>query len=414
MEIYQQIWDADQASNGIKPVLNEQMGNDQHGYVVVNEQPTVDQKLNLFSKLVIPQEKQQSYELCTALFDNYSLGQKDVEILTPEETKEMHDFLEFIVDTPPMRIARDYLSTQTGEPYSASRWYQILIDIWFTQFTQSSGRDLSAFEHVVVGEQSASKVSGYHFWYKYYLDDSYHLLNSDDILYLGLKGSNQAENQQVPEVSTISFKWDAFDYKHKKYRPLYKKIGGFFNGCSIEGLMALGTVRFLGAGRAPKEGTINGALYNFKMFRSQNRKHLRTFYPEFVRVIGAPPIEPPTIIITTPGASSAADKGKIRIIAALVNPEGHDPGFETITLLNTSPIPISIDRWRLQDKNNNTLLLENQIPAGQTLQIKLPSNTIQLSNKGGTIKLLDQDAQPIDSVSYTIEQARQQGWTIAF
>ena len=392
MEIYQQIWDADQASNGIKPVLSEQMGNDQ--------------------------EKQQSYELCTALFDNYSLGQKDIEILTPEETQEMHDFLEFIVDMPPMRIARNYLSKQTGESYSVSRWYQILIDIWFTQFTQSSGRDLSAFEHVIVGEQNSSKVSGYHFWYKYYLDDSYHLLNSDDILYLGLKGRNQAENQQVPEVSTISFKWDAFDYKYKKYRPLYKKIGGFFNGCSIEGLMALGSVRFLGAGRAPKEGTINGALYNFKMFRSQNGKHLRTFYPEFVRVIGEPPtpspIEPPTVIITTPGAGSAKDKGKIRIIAALVNPEGHDLGFETITLLNTSPIAIAIDRWHLQDKNNNTLRLENQIPAGQTQQIKLPGNTLQLSNKGGTIKLLNQDAQLIDNVSYTIEQARQQGWTIAF
>ena len=30
---------------------------------------------------------------------------------------------------------------------------------------------LSGFEHVVVGEQEGAKAQGYHFWYKYYLDD---------------------------------------------------------------------------------------------------------------------------------------------------------------------------------------------------------------------------------------------------
>ncbi len=421
MTIYQKIWDEDQSGNGIKPVLNVSEGDPQHGFVVVNEQPVRDQKLKLFTEIVIPDHKLHSYQLCKKLFNNYTLSQSKPERQTPDEDAEIHALLEHIVESRPMIAARDFLTQQTRETYTATRWYKVLLDVWFTQFTQSSGKDLSAFEHVVVGEQSSSKVSGYHFWYKYHLDDSFKLLDNDDIQYLGLKGKNEAENMLVPEVSTISFKWEAFDYEKNIYRPLYKKIGGFFNGCSIEGLMALGTVRFLGAGRAPKEGVVNGSLYNFKMFRSQNGKHMRTFYPEFIKIkdsqdVGTGGTEPVEIIITTPGATNTRETGddQIKIISALVNPEGHDEGLEKVLLFNVTPVPLSVEGWKLLDKNKNSLQLSGTIEAGDTLSIKLPGNTVQLSNKGGVIKLIDAAGKLIDSVTYSKEQVKRQGWSIIF
>jgi poly(U)-specific endoribonuclease len=59
---------------------------------------------------------------------------------------------------------------------------------------------LSGFEHVVVGEQESPKTQGYHFWYKYFLDDGFARqvdspaiefpgLADDRIVYLGSKQS---------------------------------------------------------------------------------------------------------------------------------------------------------------------------------------------------------------------------------
>jgi len=43
-----------------------------------------------------------------------------------------------------------------------------------------------------------------------------------------LKGKNETENILVPEVSTISFKWEAFDYEKNIYRDRYiKKLAAF-------------------------------------------------------------------------------------------------------------------------------------------------------------------------------------------
>jgi hypothetical protein len=51
--------------------------------------------------------------------------------------------------------------------------------------------------------------------------------------------------------------------------------------------------------------------------------------------------------------------------------------------------------------------------AGETLRVTLSKN-VQLSNKGGTITLLNAHANKVDGVSYTQEQASHGGWTVAF
>lgn len=429
MDIYQSIWNADQTANGIKPVSNETQGNAQAGFVVVNEAKTPnDLAHRLFTKVVIPPAKQKTYDLVRKLFNNYSLDQTKPELQNPEEDEEVHKLLEAIVDTPPMRVARDYAALQTGQVYNLGRWYSILKDTWFSRFSTGGNPELSAFEHVIVGEQKQSTANGYHFWYKYFLDDSNGLLFDnqgnplqDSIEYISTAGGNVEQNLLVPEVSTISYRWMAFDYDAGAKRPLFKKVGGFFNGCSIEGLLALGTTRFLLEGSAPKEAIINGALYQLKMHRSDDAKHLRTFYPEFTRTVGDTFVVTPetTTVPESEQISGSSPVGNlpksVRIIAALVNPAGNDEGRETVTLINTTPNALDLTRWKLIDTNRNSFLIANvALAAGQTTQIVLPKNTAQLSNNGGELSLVDAQNAVVDKITYSRLQASQQGFTITF
>ncbi len=405
MDIYQKIWNADQAGNGIRPVLKAAKSDALNGYVVVNELKEAESDHKLFTKVLIPQHKLETYDLCKKLFNNYTLDKTKRETSTLEENQEVHDLLEAIVDTKPMLVARQWMEEQTNEAYSADRWYAILKQIWFTQFDLSSGKDLTGFEHVVVGEQKGGSVSGYHFWYKYWLDDTYNLLDSDDIIYQGTRGGNQEGNILVPEVSTLAYKWYAFDYEAGARRPLFKKIGGFFNGCSIEGLLAIGTIRFLPQGRAPKEATINGAKYNLRLYRSNNNLHLITYYPEFVKQVSPP---------TTPVQPQAVKEG-LKIIAALVNPKGHDAGLEAVTIINISPDAVSVNGWKIEDKNGKTFTISDKtLDPGHAATIVLPPNTAQLSNQGGLILLKNEAGEEVHKVSYNKDQAQRQGWALIF
>lgn len=413
MDIYQKIWNADQEENGIPAILDAAKGDPAVGYVVVNEIKDESPNHQLFTEVVIPEHKMHTYNLCKKLFNNYNLDKTKPEDVTSEETAEMHEFLEAIVDTKPMLVAREWMEQQTGEEYSSERWYNILKEVWFTHYNRSSGRDLTGFEHVVVGEQKQAIVSGYHFWYKYYLDDTFNLLNSDDILYLGTRGDNQDGNLLVPEVSTLSYKWMAFDYQAEARRPLYKKIGGFFNGCSVEGLMAIGTIRFLPQGRAPKEAVINNAKYNLRLYRSDNNKHLTTYYPVFVKQLL--PVGGGGDNGNGSSNNEITAKNNIKMIAALVNPEGHDEGRETVTLINISPADIQMDGWLIEDKNENTFTIPSRLlKAGHSTMIILPKHTAQLSNKGGKIELKCPEGNVVDSVTYAKAQVKEQGWTLVF
>ncbi len=105
--------------------------------------------------------------------------------------------------------------------------------------------------------------------------------------------------------------------------------------------------------------------------------------------------------------------GLVRILAALVNPVGPAPEAETVTLLNPSPQPIDLSGWAIADQHKRKHPLSGSLAAGATRQIPLPQ-TLQLSNKGGIITLLNPQGLKVDGVSYTQAQADREGWTIVF
>lgn len=288
-DIYQQIWDADQTHAGLTAVNVGTAISDtlrQSGYVVVDESQKAGTKHKLISAIHLPEHKATSYALVRKLFNNYTLDQTKSEHNFPEEAKEVQEFLEAVHRTPPMEVARAYVSERLGAAVSPDQWWAILQRVWFEQFSDGNNRDLSGFEHVVVGEQKRGKVQGYHSWYKYYLDEHFRREAGgpevDGIEFLAWK---RPAGDTTPDVATLSFQWRAFDYEAVAFRPLIKPIGGFWIGPSTEGLMAIGTVRFLPEVMAPKRAVVNGFAYNLPLFRSANDRHLRTFYPEFVEEV---------------------------------------------------------------------------------------------------------------------------------
>lgn len=289
-DIYQEIWDADQAGAGLIAVMNGvniDEATEAHGYVVVNEDENATAEHRVIAEVVIPTTKQNSYDLAAILFNNYTLDQTKPESNFPEEEIEVQEFLDTVHKSAPMQVARDFVSAQSGEDVSEDQWWAILQRVWFEQFDDGRNQDLSGFEHVVVGEQKQGKVQGYHFWYKYYMDEHFRRDDATDtetdlIKFLEWKNS---PTDGSPEVVTLSYQWRAFDYKAQAFRNLTKPIGGFWVGPSIEGLLALGTVRFLPEAMAPKKAVINGVKYDLPMFRSPNDRHMRTFYPKFVGMV---------------------------------------------------------------------------------------------------------------------------------
>lgn len=105
----------------------------------------------------------------------------------------------------------------------------------------------------------------------------------------------------------------------------------------------------------------------------------------------------------------------MRIVAALVNPEGSDPGNETVTLINKGVREETLEGWRLEGPNGNSQTLTGKtIRAGDAFRLELDNSQVQLSNKGGRIRLIDRNGKVVHTVAYSKGQARTDGETILF
>jgi uncharacterized protein YukJ len=141
----------------------------------------------------------------------------------------------------------------------------------------------------------------------------------------------------------------------------------------------------------------------FLAFQSQAwHTNDKTGHPEGGHDLGpAPDIRP-----------SEPDK-RVRIVAALVNPMGADPGLETVTLLNTTSAAINLNGWMIADRQKNKQRLMGVLSANSPLVLAL-SPEVQLGNKGGIISLLNDQGLKVDGVSYTKQDAQEEGRTIVF
>jgi poly(U)-specific endoribonuclease len=278
--IYERIWSEDQNVAGVPPVLPDEPRDRADGYVLVDEAAGADPDHRLFPEVVIPERKRPTYELAKALFDNYRVRQRDGEEADRVEAGETLELLEAVAGSRPMAVAREEIARATGRRIGDDELQEILFEVWFRPFDIGRNRDLTGFEHVVVGEANGEAVSGHHFWYRYYLADG--ILGDDRIDWRGTRydgpggrsGRLTPLGRQVPAVVTLAYRW------HTEAGSLLQEIGGFFVGCSPEGLLALGTARFFDRRRG--EMAIGNARIEIVLHRSPDGRSVRTFYPRFV------------------------------------------------------------------------------------------------------------------------------------
>ena len=278
---YQKVWDADQSHRGVPAIGPGERGDAATGFVRVDERGGRDPDHRVIAEVSIPEDKRRTYDLTKALFDNYRLDQTKRENMTQSEAEEMLALLEAITDSAPMEAAKGLLGEINGRTYSRDDFQNLLFDVWFRTYDMGRNVDLSGFEHVVVGEQKQGTVGGYHFWYRYYLDDFGLLGTGDDIDFQGTRYPKRLidAGRATPEVVTLSYRWRAEDHDWGEERPLFKPTGGFWVGCSVEGLMALGLIRFFE--RGPVETVINRVRYEIDLYKSPDQQSIRSYFPIF-------------------------------------------------------------------------------------------------------------------------------------
>ena len=144
-------------------------------------------------------------ELKTVPTESYKKTMDLIHLFNPSTNSNDHRRLQKQID-----VYMDYLSTFEVIKVALARTnttIRQLRDNWF-----GSGR---GFEHIIAGELKGRKVSGYHWWYRYYMDQQKGLVKYVD----SKKGIGD------PNVFIGSFYWDP-----DGSGPLpnsYKKLGGF-------------------------------------------------------------------------------------------------------------------------------------------------------------------------------------------
>lgn len=123
---------------------------------------------------------------------------------------------------------------------------------------------------------------------------------------------------------------------------------------------------------------------------------------------GGPPAAPPKTGRRRPKIGQG-----VRILTADVNPAGDDRGVETVTLHNTTAAPVRLDGWHLDNGEHARLALTGEMAPDARLVVTLPAE-VALSNRGGSILLLDAGGTEVDAVTYTRDQAREEGRTVRF
>ena len=133
-----------------------------------------------------------------------------------------------------------------------------------------------------------------------------------------------------------------------------------------------------------------------------------------------PPVQPaqpgqPAVPVPPTAPPALPAQPSVAIVAALVNPEGEEIGNETVTLLNTLSQPVNLAGWRIEDRDGNGDPLDGvQLRGGEARTIVLTGAGARLGNNGGAISLRNREGLRVHSVTYSAEDAAEQGRTIIF
>jgi uncharacterized protein YukJ len=113
------------------------------------------------------------------------------------------------------------------------------------------------------------------------------------------------------------------------------------------------------------------------------------------------------------GPSPVADPA-VYIERALVNPAGPDERKEVVVIGNATTASVELTGWSIVDKNDKAELLSGALAGGESRRVELTGDAAQLGNKGGTIRLKNASNAQVHAVSYSKDDAKQEGRYIRF
>jgi subtilisin family serine protease len=100
-----------------------------------------------------------------------------------------------------------------------------------------------------------------------------------------------------------------------------------------------------------------------------------------------------------------AQLATVRIVSAMIDPNGADIGHEKISLRNTSTATVNLSGWAIEIKGKKELLTAT-LAGGETKSIELSGTKAKLSNTGATINLLDASQHVVHTVTYKKMQVK--------
>ena len=260
--IYQVLWENDENQFSVSPRNRSGEWENPNADILLDEQVKASgsREIDLATRPLfyrVDEEKlfdeKRTYLSFINLLDNYAIHSVDPEFTTEQEEAEQREFVSLIMKTKPIQLALRYINQEFGENLSEQQFSSKLRRIWFELYTNyfrgRSTEFASGFEHVFVGEgkydidagdkeETLGKVSGYHSWVKFYLDEQNQRVN-----YLGYKYDLQGqEGPANPNVVTLQQSQTVSDMRGNIIAKLFKKKGGFFVGSSPECEIAIATV----------------------------------------------------------------------------------------------------------------------------------------------------------------------------
>jgi len=213
-----------------------------------------------------------TYKYFVALLNNYSSRTGENEAVTRQETVENWSFINAIMETAPMQFCHKYLVSNAKDvPKDLESFKKMLYKLWFEMYSRSRGSeaDSSGFEHVFVGEIKNGKISGFHNWVQYYLEEQKGNIDYRGFILPRNKGDAAINNDD--RVLTIQFLWHEVE----------KSVGSTLIGVSPEFEVALYTLCFcMGKEHNSVELKTGNDIFDLTINCYRYGDHIGTSYPE--------------------------------------------------------------------------------------------------------------------------------------
>jgi poly(U)-specific endoribonuclease len=160
--------------------------------------------------------------------------------MNPKWKADMDAFLGAVTATSVMKFCHRYCALHGGGqnvPDTPEGFSRLLHKTWLEMYNRTKGgpKDSSGFEHVFCGEVRDGKISGFHSWIRFYLEERRGASVLDYRGYIKPKNPGGAATDSDDRVLTVQF----------VHRGAAKDMGTMFVGTSPEFELAAYTLCFL-------------------------------------------------------------------------------------------------------------------------------------------------------------------------